>query len=286
MTRLGCPCERRRTPGSSPTRRTCRRSPTAWTTSPASAGRCCARCPASRPAARWRPAPGDLGLQVLEWWAYLGDILTFYNERIANESYLRTAQLAGQRRRTSWRCSAISPRPAIAATGQRRRDTLRGPPGRAARRPGRLPAGEHSHRRRARRRRSRSTRPRASPARRACRSRSLPAARSPSAPTATAQSVLLAGPVSGIGAGDRLLLADSGFAGQDDNWSLVTVGSVTPAIRPRYWRGQHAARILRGHPGARARAATARPRPPTGCCARPARPRCGTAARPSAASRS
>ena len=39
----------------------------------------------------WRPPPGDLGLQVLEWWAYLGDVLTFYNERIANESYLRTA---------------------------------------------------------------------------------------------------------------------------------------------------------------------------------------------------
>jgi hypothetical protein len=43
----------------------------------------------------WRPAPGDLGLQVLEWWAYLGDVLTFYNERIANESYLRTATMAG-----------------------------------------------------------------------------------------------------------------------------------------------------------------------------------------------
>jgi hypothetical protein len=39
----------------------------------------------------WSPGPGDLGLQVLEWWAYLADILTFYNERIANNSYLRTA---------------------------------------------------------------------------------------------------------------------------------------------------------------------------------------------------
>src|SRR5215472_11506493 len=43
----------------------------------------------------WRPAPGDLGLQVLEWWAYLADVLTFYNERIANESYLRTAVQPG-----------------------------------------------------------------------------------------------------------------------------------------------------------------------------------------------
>ena len=39
----------------------------------------------------WSPGPGDLGLQVLEWWAYLGDVLTFYNERIANNSYLQTA---------------------------------------------------------------------------------------------------------------------------------------------------------------------------------------------------
>ena len=39
----------------------------------------------------WSPSAGDLGLQVLEWWAYLADILTFYNERIANNSYLRTA---------------------------------------------------------------------------------------------------------------------------------------------------------------------------------------------------
>ena len=39
----------------------------------------------------WAPNAGDLGLQALEWWAYLADILTFYNERIANGSYLGTA---------------------------------------------------------------------------------------------------------------------------------------------------------------------------------------------------
>ena len=69
-----------------------RRSPTGSTTSPASAARCCARWPASTPSARGGPPPGDLGLQFLEWWAYLADVLTFYNERIANETYLRTAQ--------------------------------------------------------------------------------------------------------------------------------------------------------------------------------------------------
>jgi predicted phage baseplate assembly protein len=42
----------------------------------------------------WRPgAEGDLAVQMVEWSAYLGDILTFYNERIANEAYLGTAYL-------------------------------------------------------------------------------------------------------------------------------------------------------------------------------------------------
>jgi hypothetical protein len=66
----------------------------------------------------WRPgASGDLAMQMVEWWAYLADILTFYNERIANEAYLDTAllpesvnhlvQLLGYR-----------PKPALGAKGQ------------------------------------------------------------------------------------------------------------------------------------------------------------------------
>jgi predicted phage baseplate assembly protein len=66
--------------------------------------------------AGWRPAAGDLGLQVLEWWAYLADILTFYNERIANEDYLRTAQLPASVTRLV-ELIGYRPRPAIAATG-------------------------------------------------------------------------------------------------------------------------------------------------------------------------
>ncbi|HYP62821.1 MAG TPA: baseplate J/gp47 family protein [Acidocella sp.] len=43
----------------------------------------------------WQPgAGGDLALMMAEWFAYLGDILTFYNERIANEDYLGTATQA------------------------------------------------------------------------------------------------------------------------------------------------------------------------------------------------
>jgi hypothetical protein len=42
----------------------------------------------------WQPgAQGDLAVQMVEWWAYLADVLSFYNERIANEAYLGTAIL-------------------------------------------------------------------------------------------------------------------------------------------------------------------------------------------------
>jgi len=65
----------------------------------------------------WRPgAEGDLAVQMMEWWAYLADILTFYNERLANEAFLSTAvlpesvnhlvQLLGYR-----------PRPALGSSG-------------------------------------------------------------------------------------------------------------------------------------------------------------------------
>ena len=62
------------------------------------------------------PSVIDLAVMMVEWFAYLADILTFYNERIANEDYLRTAvqpatpaalvNLLGYR-----------PRPTIGATG-------------------------------------------------------------------------------------------------------------------------------------------------------------------------
>ena len=64
----------------------------------------------------WQPAPGDLGLQVLEWWAYLADVLTFYNERIANESYLRTATQPGSVANLV-ALLGYEPAPGIAATG-------------------------------------------------------------------------------------------------------------------------------------------------------------------------
>jgi hypothetical protein len=65
----------------------------------------------------WRPnAQQDLALQMIEWWAYLGDILTFYNERIANQDYLRTADLPESVRRLI-ALLGYRPRPGIGATG-------------------------------------------------------------------------------------------------------------------------------------------------------------------------
>jgi hypothetical protein len=67
--------------------------------------------------ANWRPsAKGDLALQMVEWWAYLADILTFYNERVANQAYLRTADLPESVQRLI-HILGYRPRPGIGATG-------------------------------------------------------------------------------------------------------------------------------------------------------------------------
>lgn len=65
----------------------------------------------------WHPEPGqDLGLQLLEWWAYIADIITFYNERAIQETLLRTATLPESARRIV-RLLGYRPRPGIGATG-------------------------------------------------------------------------------------------------------------------------------------------------------------------------
>jgi hypothetical protein len=65
----------------------------------------------------WRPgASGDLAVQMVEWWAYLAHVLTFYNERIANQDYLRTADIPGSVNRLI-RLLGYRPRPGIGAVG-------------------------------------------------------------------------------------------------------------------------------------------------------------------------
>ena len=69
------------------------------------------------PLAAWRTqGAGDLAVMMAEWFAYLADIITFYDERIANQSYLRTADRDASVQRLI-RVLGYRPRPAIGATG-------------------------------------------------------------------------------------------------------------------------------------------------------------------------
>lgn len=63
----------------------------------------------------WRPSGDDYGLMWLEMWAYVSDVLAFYDERIANESYLGTAARRQALRRLV-QLLGYSPRPGIAAS--------------------------------------------------------------------------------------------------------------------------------------------------------------------------
>ena len=66
----------------------------------------------------WRTdGQGDLAVMIAEWFAYVADILCFYNEQIANQDYLRTA---GQPDSVANLIALLGyrPRPAIGATGR------------------------------------------------------------------------------------------------------------------------------------------------------------------------
>jgi uncharacterized phage protein gp47/JayE len=66
--------------------------------------------------ADWRArSSDDFGVMLLEMWAYVCDSISFYDELIANESYLRTAQLRPSLRKLVGLLGYI-PRPASAAT--------------------------------------------------------------------------------------------------------------------------------------------------------------------------
>jgi len=182
--------------------------------------------------AGWRPAPGDLGLQVLEWWAYLADILTFYNERIANESYLGTAQLPAS---VSDLVALLGyqPRPGIAATGvlaalrraKNPQEPLVIPAGTQFANqatPG-VPVQTYE---------ALATETFSSPVSDTIvvppADNDLPHVD----PTTGTASVLLAGKVSAVAAGDSLLLFRRGWSGADENWAQVTVGTVAPEADP------------------------------------------------------
>lgn len=63
----------------------------------------------------WRPgASGDLAVQMVEWWAYVCDVLTFYNWRILTNGLLRSADEADAVNRIV-RLLGYRPRPGIGA---------------------------------------------------------------------------------------------------------------------------------------------------------------------------
>ena len=177
----------------------------------------------------WRPAADDLGLQVIEWWAYLAQVIQFYNERHANESYLRTAT----RQASLANLVALlgyQPAPGIAATGNVAVTRTAAHPNE----PLVIPAGMRL----------------ASVATPGVPSQtfetgaaasfagpsSVPVTIPPSTEFVTnddgSTSMLLAGQVKKIKPGDELLLVAKDFAGTDDSWSLITVTAVAPQADP------------------------------------------------------
>jgi predicted phage baseplate assembly protein len=72
--------------------------------------------PLHLPLSGWRAREGDdLGVMLLEMWAYVLDILGFYDERIANETYLRPAVLRPSVRKLV-ELIGYQPRPALGAS--------------------------------------------------------------------------------------------------------------------------------------------------------------------------
>jgi hypothetical protein len=189
--------------------------------------------------ANWSPSAGDLGLQALEWWAYLADILTFYNERIANGSYLgpAVAQPGPQNAAGLAMLLGYLTTPAITTTGVvaaiRRAGAQDGPLV--------IPAGLQIA----------STPTADVPAQlfEVTEGRtftgpshtviSLPAdpalfrpgAGQPSAGRATQRTVLLSGPVA-VSPGDRLVLLRRGWDGTTADWAVVTAQSAAAEKDP------------------------------------------------------
>jgi hypothetical protein len=191
----------------------------------------------------WHPAPGDLALQLLEWWAYVAHVLTFYNERIANESYLRTAELQGNVRALV-ALTGYQPRPAIAAVG--RVAALR-----TADQPGEplvIPAGMQLA----------STATAGVPVQTFETSAAtfpgpsdlpIELAPSPALVGPSGDSVLLSGTITGLLAGDQLLLVSAASSPDESvpSWTLVTVVSTT--LEPAPGGGQNTRVALSGLQG-------------------------------------
>jgi hypothetical protein len=178
----------------------------------------------------WRPsASQDLALQLVEWWAYLADILTFYNQRIANQDYLRTADLPESVNRLI-RVLGYRPRPGIGATGTlaallnrqtpltlQRGFQVQSKPG-----PGQQPQifelnGDTTL---------------TPPDTIVAQPQSNPSLFATDAASGLT-GVLLAGTITSLKQGDELLILKTGWNGSDANWALVFVAQVRPEPDPQ-----------------------------------------------------
>jgi hypothetical protein len=175
--------------------------------------------------ANWKPSStSDLALQMIEWWAYLADILTFYNQRIANQDYLRTADLDASVRNLVG-ILGYRPTPGIGATA-----TLAALV--SGSQPITLPQGM-----------SVQSKPGPGSAPQIFELLQNTAAQPGGAVSADPDtssavlgadgSVLLQGTISSIKTGDLLLLAEKGWSGTDLNYVLANVLSVQPQLSPR-----------------------------------------------------
>jgi hypothetical protein len=175
--------------------------------------------------ANWKPtSTSDLALQMIEWWAYLADILTFYNQRIANQDYLRTADLDASVRNLV-ALLGYRPRPGIGATATLAAlvsgsQPITLPQGLAVQsKPG--PGG-------------------APQVFELLQNTTAQPGGSVSADPDTSNavfgadgSVLLQGVISSIKTGDLLLLVEKGWSGLNFNYLLANVLSVQPQVSPR-----------------------------------------------------
>jgi hypothetical protein len=171
----------------------------------------------------WRPgASGDLGVQMLEWWAYVADVLTFYNERIANQDYLGTADLP-ESVQGLIRILGYRPRPGIGATGfvaaivnlPKPITIPAGFPIQSKPAPGKQPQTFETD-----------------IAAQATPELNLVPADAPG-DEIIGSSILLAGTVAGIKPGDGLLLIKRGWAGVQTDSAVVTLQGIAPQKDPR-----------------------------------------------------
>ena len=78
--------------------------------------------------------PDDFGMALLAMWAWIGDVLTFYQERVANEAFIRTALLPESVRRLAG-LLGYEPAPGAAAIADLAFTLDDGRRGRASQRP-------------------------------------------------------------------------------------------------------------------------------------------------------